>query len=315
MRFQTPIALNVLAELISAEVVGDGQMKVTGLNEIHRIEEGELVFVDHPKYYDKALASKATFILINKNVKAPEGKALLISESPFDDFNKIIDQYFSKPMNLKSLGSNCVISDKAFVHESVCIGNNVKIADDAIIHANVSIYDNVEIGARTVIHSGAVLGSHAFYYKKKDSGYDNLRTCGRLIIDEDVEIGANSSIDKGVTADTKIGKGTKIDNLVHIAHDTVVGKNCLFASQVGIAGCVTIEDGVTLWGQVGIASGVTIKSNAVLYAQSGTNRSLEGDKVYFGSPAEEARGKMKEMALIKRIPDLIEYMRNKKNEE
>ena len=312
MRFQTPPTLRILADLISAEVIGDDQMKVEGLNEIHRIEKGELVFVDHPKYYDKALESKATFILINKRVKAPMGKALLFSENPFDDFNKIIRHYFSAPLNLKSIGSNCVISNKTFIHESVCIGNNVKIADDVIIHANVSIYDNVEIGARTVIHSGVVLGSHAFYYKKKDTGYDNLLTCGRLMIDEDVEIGANSVIDKGVTADTKIGKGTKIDNLVHIAHDTVIGKNCLFASQVGIAGCVIIEDDVTLWGQVGIASGVTIKSNAVLYAQSGTNKSLEGNKAYFGSPAEDARKKMKELALIKRIPDLIEYVRNKK---
>ena len=313
MKFKKAVKLSHLAELIGAEVVGDGSMLVEGINEIHRIEKGELVFVDHPKYYDKALNSDATFILINKRVEAPEGKSLLIHDYPFDGFNAIIRDFFSNPMTLKKVGKNCKISGTAIIHDSVNIGNNVTIHDDVIIHANVSIYDDVEIGANSIIHSGTVLGSHAFYYKKKSSGYENLVTCGRLIIKEHVEIGANCCIDKGVTADTIIGEGTKIDNLVHIAHDTIVGKQCLFASQVGIAGCVTIEDNVTLWGQVGIASGITIKKGAVLYAQSGTNKNLDGDTVYFGSPAEEARKKMKEMALIKRIPDLLEFMR--KNQE
>ncbi|MEQ8324165.1 MAG: UDP-3-O-(3-hydroxymyristoyl)glucosamine N-acyltransferase [Vicingaceae bacterium] len=309
MRFSKAVPLKDLSDLIGAELVGDPNMEVLGLNEIHRIEEGELVFVDHPKYYDKALQSDATFILINKKVEAPVGKALLISQQPFDDFNKIIRHFGDLSLNPSNRGYNCRISPSAFVHDSVTMGDNVHIGENAIIHANVSIYNDVEIGDGSIIHANTVLGSHAFYYKKKDSGYHNLVTCGRLVIGKNVEVGANCTIDKGVTADTVIGEGTKIDNQVQIAHDTVVGKNCLFASHVGIAGCVTIEDNVTLWGQVGVASGLTIGKNAVVLAQSGLNKSLEGGKTYFGSPAEEAVKKMKELALIKRIPELLAYLR------
>lgn len=309
MKFREAVKLSELAALTGSAISGDGNLPVYGINEIHRIEPGELVFVDHPKYYDKALNSAAGFVLINKNVEAPPGKALLISEQPFDAFNLIIRHYFSNPFSHGRIGTNTRISGKAIVHESVILGNNVVINDGAVLHAHVSVYDNVEIGRNSIIHANTVLGSHAFYYKKKSGRYENLITCGRLIIEDNVEIGANCAIDKGVTADTIIGEGTKIDNLVHIAHDTIVGKNCLFASQVGIAGCVTIEDNVTLWGQVGIASGITIRKNAVLYAQSGTNKDLEGDTVYFGSPADEARKKMKEMALVRRIPELLDFMR------
>jgi len=313
MRFQNPVKLIELADLIGAEVVGDGDLLVLGMNEIHRIEKGELVFVDHPKYYDKALSSAATFVLINKKVEAPEGKALLISDAPFNDFNAIVRHYSSLAFNTKKMGENLKISSGAEIHETVSIGNNVTIHDGVVIHANVSIYNNVEIGKNSIIHANTVLGSHAFYYKKKETGYDPLITCGHLVIQDNVEIGANCTIDKGVTAGTIIGNGTKIDNMVQIGHDTIVGRDCLFASQVGIAGCVIIEDNVTLWGQVGIASGITIKKNAVMYAQSGTNKTLEGGQVYFGTPAEEARKKMKEMVLIKRIPELLEFMKKSRS--
>ncbi len=309
MRFEKQVLLSELASITGAKVLGDENMPVLGLNEIHRIEEGELVFVDHPKYYDKALNSAATFVLINKEVDIPEGKALLVSEKPFDDFNKIIRHYFSREFNGKKLGENTVISSSAKIHESASIGSNVVIHDGAVIHANVSIYDDVEIGKNVIVHANTVLGSHAFYYKKKESGFDPLLTCGRLIVEDDVEIGASCTIDKGVTADTIIGKGTKIDNMVQIAHDTTLGEKCLIASQVGIAGCVTVGNNVTMWGQVGVASGISIGDNVVLLAQTGVNKSLEADTVYFGTPAEEAKKKMREMALQKRIPDILEFIR------
>jgi UDP-3-O-[3-hydroxymyristoyl] glucosamine N-acyltransferase len=129
------------------------------------------------------------------------------------------------------------------------------------------------------------------------------------VIHDNVGIGALCTIDKGVTGDTTIGEGTKIDNQVHVGHDTVIGEKCLIASQTGIAGCVVIEDEVTLWGQVGVASGITIGSKAVLMAQSGISKSLEGGKSYFGSPAEEAREKMKQLTYVKRIPEILEKLK------
>jgi UDP-3-O-[3-hydroxymyristoyl] glucosamine N-acyltransferase len=142
-----------------------------------------------------------------------------------------------------------------------------------------------------------------------------MASCGRVVIEDYVEIGAGCTIDRGVSGDTLIGAGTKMDNLVQIGHDTVIGKNCLFAAQVGIAGATIIEDNVILWGQVGVSKTLTIGKDAVLYAQSGVPASLEGDKNYFGSPAMEAKEKMKELVWIKRIPELWERVMGKKGIE
>ena len=135
-----------------------------------------------------------------------------------------------------------------------------------------------------------------------------MHTCGRVVIGNDVEIGSNSTIDKGVSGDTNIGEGTKIDSHVHVGHDTEIGKNCLFAAHVGISGAVVIEDDVTLWGQVGIPSDVVIGKGVVVLAQSGVTKSLESNKVYFGSPAAENREKLRELALIRKLPKLMEKL-------
>jgi UDP-3-O-[3-hydroxymyristoyl] glucosamine N-acyltransferase len=145
----------------------------------------------------------------------------------------------------------------------------------------------------------------------RDIHYKKMNSCGRVVVEDHVEIGANCTIDRGVSGDTVIGAGTKIDNLVHIGHDTEIGKNCLFAGQVGIAGATRIEDNVILWGQVGVSKTLTIGKGAVLYAQSGAPASLEGGKAYFGSPAADAKEKMKELVWIKRIPQLWEKVMGK----
>ncbi|HVF97341.1 MAG TPA: hypothetical protein VM871_08480, partial [Flavisolibacter sp.] len=157
--------------------------------------------------------------------------------------------------------------------------------------------------------SGTVIGSDAFYYNKKttrDIHYKKMLSGGRVVIEDFVEIGAGCTIDRGVSGDTLIGAGTKMDNLVHIGHDTVVGKNCLFAAQVGIAGATIIEDDVILWGQVGVSKTLTIGKGAEVYAQSGVRASIDGGKRYFGSPAEDAMLKKKELVWMKRIPLLWE---------
>jgi UDP-3-O-[3-hydroxymyristoyl] glucosamine N-acyltransferase len=190
---------------------------------------------------------------------------------------------------------------------NVYIGNHVRIGKDCIIHPNVTILDHVIIGDHVIIQAGTVIGSDAFYYNKRTDRpvhYRKMTSCGRVIIENDVEIGAGCTIDRGVTSDTLIGAGTKIDNLVHIGHDTTVGKNCLFAGQVGIAGATTIEDNVVLWGQVGVNKTLTIGEGAIVLAQSGVKASIESKKTYFGSPAEDAKEKMKELVWIKRIPEL-----------
>ena len=274
MKFPNPHTLKQIAKLIDCEYVGDDDFSVIGMNEIHVVEPGDIVFVDHPKYYDKALNSAATVILINKEVDCPVGKALLISDDPFRDFNKLTD-YF-KPFNqaASNISDSAVIGANSVIQPNCFIGHNVVIGENCTIHSNVSIYDDAIIGNNVTIHAGTVLGANAFYYKKRPEGYDRLKSCGRVVIEDHVDIGANCTIDRGVTGDTTIKEGAKLDNQIQIGHDTVVGKKCLIASQVGIAGCVVIEDEVTIWGQVGCTSGVTLGTKSVFHAQSGISKSL-----------------------------------------
>ncbi|NHF60156.1 UDP-3-O-(3-hydroxymyristoyl)glucosamine N-acyltransferase [Flavobacteriaceae bacterium TP-CH-4] len=308
MKFPTPYSLKQIAALIDAPYVGADDFPVLGMNEIHVVEPGDIVFVDHPKYYGKALASKATVVLINKEVECPDGKALLISDDPFNDFNKLTNFFmpFAKADGLISasakVGQNTIIQPNTF------IGNNVSIGDDCLIHANVTIYDHCVIGNNVVIHSGTVLGGDAFYYKNRPEGFDKLISGGRVVLEDHVEIGALCTIDKGVTGDTTIKRGTKLDNQVHVGHDTVIGEKCLIASQTGIAGCVVIEDEVTLWGQVGTNSGITIGKKAVIMGQTGVTKSVEGGKSYFGTPIEESREKLKQLAYVKKIPDILKRL-------
>ncbi len=312
MKFPRPYKLKDIAAIISTEYVGADDFLVHGMNEIHVVESGDIVFVDHPKYYDKALESAATIVLINKQVDCPEGKALLISDDPFRDFNKLTQHF--KPFQpsqttispLAKIGENTVIQPNSFV------GNNVVIGDNCIIHSNVSIYDDTIIGNNVTINSGTVLGANGFYYKKRPDGYDQLLSGGRVVIGNHVDIGACCTIDKGVTGDTTIGDGSKLDNQIQVGHDTVIGKKCLIASQTGIAGCVVIEDDVTIWGQVGTASGITIGAKSVVMAQAGVTKSIEGNKSYWGTPIQEARQELKRLASIKQIPRILEELKKLK---
>lgn len=309
MKFPRTYTLKEIAQITDTQFIGDEDFSVYGINEIHVVEKGDVVFVDHPKYYDKALQSAATTILINKEVECPEGKSLLISDDPFRDFNKLASYFKPFTSASQSVSPSAIIGTNTIIQPNAFIGNNVVIGDNCIIHSNVSIYDNCILGNNVIIHSGTVIGADAFYYQNRPGGYDQLLSSGRVIIKDDVHIGALCTIDKGVSGDTTIGKGTKIDNQVQIAHDTVIGKKCLIASQVGIAGCVIIKDEVTLWGQVGVISDVTINNKVVVYAQSGVGKDLEEGKAYFGSPCDDARLKYRELAAIKTLPEIIQKLR------
>ena len=280
MQFPMSYPLVEIAALIDCDYVGDAHFPVSGMNEIHVVEPGDIVFVDHPKYYDKALNSKATVILINKNVECPEGKALLISNDPFSDFNKLTKHFRPFQSSNSSISDSAEIGENTVIQPNVFIGNHVRIGDNCVIHPNVAIYDHCVIGNNVVIHAGTVIGADAFYYKKREWGFDPLVSGGRVVIKDNV------------------------------GHDTFIGKRCLIASQTGIAGCVVIEDNVTLWGQVGTTSGITIGSGAVIMGQTGVTKSVPGGKTYFGTPIEESREKLKQLANIKKIPELIEKLKS-----
>ncbi|WP_442266300.1 UDP-3-O-(3-hydroxymyristoyl)glucosamine N-acyltransferase [Tenacibaculum sp. ZS6-P6] len=298
MKFKTVQTLQQIANLLEVSFVGDPNFEIIGLNEIHVVQKGEIVFVDHPKYYDKALTSEATTILINKEVECPEGKSLLISDDPFRDFNKLTKHFNPFIASKQSISDSAVIGEGTIIQPNVFIGEGVIIGKNCIIHANVTINNNCVIGDNVNIYSNTVLGSNAFYYKKRPEGFDPLVSGGRVVIENNVDLGASCTIDRGVTGDTTVGEGTKIDNQVHVGHDTIIGKKCLIAAQTGIAGCTVIGDEVTIWGQVGVVSGLNIEKGTVLMAQTGVMKSLKKG-VYFGTPQREYRQTMREIIHLK----------------
>jgi UDP-3-O-[3-hydroxymyristoyl] glucosamine N-acyltransferase len=307
MRFPAPVSLQWLRQFLNAHLVGNITAEATGINEIHKVEPGDLVFVDHPKYYEKCLQSAASYIIINKETNVPEGKALLIVGQPFEAYLKIVRHFRPFQPATQLISDSAQIGEGSYIAPGSFIGHNVKIGHHCIIHPGVTILDHCIIGNHVIIQSGSVIGSDAFYYNtKKDRSvwYKKMESCGRVVIEDCAEIGAGCTIDRGVSHDTIIGSGSKLDNQVHIGHDTVLGKNCLLAAQVGIAGAVVVEDGVTLWGQVGVNKTITIKANAIVMGQSGVVSTIEGNKVYWGTPAEDFSIKKRELVWIKRIPAL-----------
>ncbi|MBS1781580.1 MAG: UDP-3-O-(3-hydroxymyristoyl)glucosamine N-acyltransferase [Bacteroidetes bacterium] len=318
MNLDPAVPVRWLAKFIDATLVGAEEQLATGLNEIHKVRHGDISFVDFEKYYDKCLHSAATIIIINKAVECPKGKTLLIHADPFSAYVKLVKHFRGFEPAMQMISASATIGEGTHLQPNVFVGNHVQIGKNCLIHPNVTIYDHCIIGDNVIIHAGSVIGADAFYFKRRKEcavQYDKLESCGRVIIEDWVEIGACCTIDKGVSGDTILGQGTKLDNHIHVGHGAIIGKNCLFAAQVGIGGKAIIEDEVILWGQVGVSKDLTIGKGAVVYAQSGVPASIAGGKIYFGSPVEDAKTKMKELNWIKRIPELWQRMSDEKENE
>ena len=314
MEFPSPVSAKWMASFIDARLFGNESAEVCGINEIHNVQQGDIVFVDHPKYYDICFKSAATFIIINKQTDVPEGKTLFVVADPFEAYIKIVRHFRPFEASSKMISDSAYVGKGSLIMPNVFLGNHVSIGSNCILHPNVTIYDHSIIGNNVVIHSGTVVGSDAFYFntkKTRDVWFRKMESCGRCVIHDDVEIGAGCTIDRGVSADTSIGQGTRFDNNVHIGHDVRIGKNCLFAAQVAVAGGTKIGDGVTLWGQVGVNKTIEIGDDAVVMGQAGVTSSIAGGKTYWGTPIEEFYAKRKELIWIKRIPELWEKINKK----
>ncbi len=304
MKLNLTISAKDIAEKYHAKVLGDENAIIGSINEIHKLKEDSITFVDHPKYYEKVLASKARVILINQEVKCPEGKTLLVVENPFQVYNELaLDNRPFIPSSV-SVSPLAEIGSGTIIQPNVFVGNNVKIGKNCIIHPNVTIYDYTEIGDNVIVHANSTIGSDAYYFHKDGDVYEKMHTIGRAIIEDDVEIGSACSIDSGVSGDTILGKGTKLDSQVHIGHGVTVGKNCLLCAQVAIAGKSDIADNVVLYGKVGVSKEISIGKNAVVLASSNVDKDLAAGGTYFGSPAINARDKWKEMAIVRMLPKM-----------
>ncbi len=305
MKFKQPIPITEIATKINAKIIGDSSLLAYGINEIHKVEKGDITFVDVKKYFDKSLQSNATIIILNEQTTCPEGKALLLCDAPFKAYDQLIQAHRPFKALNQMIDPSAKVHSSTIIEPNVIIGNDVQIGKNCHIQANAVIAEHSIIGDNAIIQSGAIIGTEAFYFKRYPSGYTKWRSGGRVVIENDVYIGAGCTINKGVSGDTVIGAGSKLDCQIHIGHGAVIGKNCLFAAQVGIGGKTIIEDEVVLYGQVGIAQNLHIGKKTVVLAKSGVSKSLEGGKVYFGTPATEAREKYKELAALRRLPNFF----------
>jgi len=305
MRLSQPVTIQDLANFLGATFSGEPGFLVEGINEIHMVNAGDLTFVDHPKYYKKALNSRATTILINQKLEAPEGKALIYSEDPFADYVKLVRRFAPFQPAHAFVSPSAIIGEGTVIQPGAFIGNGVVIGRNCFVHSNVSIYDRCILGDEVIIHANAVIGADAYYFQRKPDGYRKLESCGRVVIGNRVEIGALCSVDRGVSGDTTIGEGTKFDNHVQVGHDTCIGNHCLIGAHTAIAGVTRIEDDVILWARVVINKDIVIGKGAIVLATSGLDKSVPGGKTYFGSPAMEARKKWREMVALKQLPETL----------
>ncbi|HFA50663.1 MAG TPA: UDP-3-O-(3-hydroxymyristoyl)glucosamine N-acyltransferase [Bacteroidetes bacterium] len=302
MKFPQPVPVKDIAQRIGAKLIGNAALLATGINELHKVEPGDITFVDVKRYFKKSLQSAASIVIINEETECPEGKALLVCAQPFEAYDSLVRQY--RP--LRPLSSQ--VSESAFIHPSaviepnVTIGHHVVIGKNCYIQANTYIGDHTHIGDHVNIQAGCIIGTDAFYFQKTEKGFQKWHSGGRVVIENRVDIGAACTINRGVSGDTIIGEGSKLDCQVHVGHGAVIGKNCLIAGQVGIGGKAVLEDEVVLYGQVGVAQRIRIGKGAVVSAKSGISKNLEGGKAYFGIPAAEIRVRQRELAALRHLP-------------
>jgi UDP-3-O-[3-hydroxymyristoyl] glucosamine N-acyltransferase len=309
MNLENPIPVTEIASWIGASIVGNQDLLIEGINEIHKVRKGDITFVDHPKYFNASLQSAASAIIVPPGLDCPPGKAILIVEHPFLAYEDLVNRY-RPPIALNTEArENYIVDPTTIIEPGAIIGQHVTIGKYCRNEAGAIIRPYSYLGDRVVVQSGAIIGSGAFYFKKWPDKYQGWTGCGRVIIGDDVFIGSGSTIAQGVSGDTIIGEGTKIDCQVMIGHGAVIGKHCLLAAQAGIAGKTVLGDWCVIYGQAGVTQNLNLGERTVVYAQSGVMRSLEGGQSYFGSPAEEAKGKFKELTALKKLAD--QYIQRK----
>jgi len=322
------IALRELADRIDGELLGGDGVEITGIAGIDQVAENEITFIGKPALLPRAEQSPAAAVIVPFEVTSA-GKPIVRAENPRLAFAKALAVFApSQPaprgihptaiigQRLRagegvSIGPYCVVGDdvtmgdRVVLHAQTIVGDGCELGADTVLYPQVVLYPRVRLGARVIIHSGSVLGGDGFGYVPTPTGLHKMPQIGTVIVEDDVEIGANVTIDRATTDATVIGRGTKIDNLVQIAHNVVIGENCIIVGQVGISGTVTIGDGVALAGQVGIVDHVTVGDGAQVCAQSGVMSDVPAGAKVFGSPAIAHRDRMRIEFSARQLPRLL----------
>ncbi len=321
-----------IAKILDTDYVGDGDVIIRSVMPPAEAKEGDLVFVISKKFIPLAQKSKASAFLCDKNLNFVDSlnRPLILSERPKEDMIKVL-ALFEKSLfkggidkravidETVKLGKGVYIGPNVVLERGVCIGDgcyimaNSFIGEDSILGNNVFIYPNVvilhdvKIGNNVIIHSGSVIGSDGYgFLQDFEGGHKKIPQIGGVIIEDDVEIGANVTVDRATMGYTVIGKGTKIDNLVHIAHNVKIGKNCLIVAMSGISGSAVLEDNVIMAGQTGVKDHVKVGRGSVIAAKSGVTKDLPPNSFVSGFPAWDHRQEMRVQALVRRLPELFQ---------
>jgi UDP-3-O-[3-hydroxymyristoyl] glucosamine N-acyltransferase len=325
------LKLKDLAARLESPLEGDGEIDIHGVAGIEQAREGDLTFFANPRYGAQLETTRASAVILGDRAETrpSAGVAILRAKNPYLVFARAVEMFAPPAIALPgihrladvaptatiadgasiaafvSIGEGARVGARTTVHPHVTIGSGVIVGDDCVIHAHVSIRERVTVGHRVTIQDGAVIGSDGFgFARRADGTHHKIPQIGAVIIEDDVEIGANTTIDRPAVGETRIGAGTKIDNLVQIAHGVKIGRDVLLAAQVGIAGSTTVEDRVTLAGQVGVAGHLTLGKGVIASAQTGIPNSVDAGTFVSGYPAIENRNWLKASAIFRRLPEL-----------
>jgi UDP-3-O-[3-hydroxymyristoyl] glucosamine N-acyltransferase len=332
-----PRTLKEIARLVAGDIVGDAEAVITGVAGIEDAHEGDITFLANPKYLPFLSRTHATAVIIGRDVAAEGVKSFICVDNPSLAFTQIVS--FILPHEIRhpagihasaavakgaGLGKNvgigaCAvieegarIGDNTVIYPNCSIGRNAEIGSNTIVYSNVSIRENIHIGSNCIIHCGAVIGSDGFGFVTVDGVHHKIPQVGTVIIEDDVEIGANCTIDRARFDKTVIGRGTKLDNLVHIAHNVIIGRNCLIVAQVGVSGSTAIGNNVILAGQVGVVGHVTIGDNSVVMAKSGISKDVPENSVLWGVPAKPVNEEKKLLVYVNGLPKMHQTLKDLK---
>jgi len=330
------LTVKELAERLGCPFEGDGERKIFGVSSLEKAREGDLVFLAQPKFRNLLEATKASAAIVPAG-ETLRGIPVIFSDNPHLTFVKAVD-FFFKPYRLNPgihpsaqvspsavLGKNVAVGALTFIGDDVEIGEGsvifplvsiyprVKIGAQTVLHSHVSIREDVKIGSRVIIHNGAVIGSDGFgYIQTADGSHQKIPQKGTVIIEDNVEIGANTAVDRAALGETIIRKGAKIDNLVQVAHNVEVGENTILAGQTGLAGSVKIGKSVVMAGQVGVADHVNIGDRVIIAAQSGVTKDIPAGSFVAGSPHMDIRDWRKVWVLLPQLHDFIKDVKKLK---
>lgn len=328
------ISLKEIAELTGGEVVGDADLMIESVNSIESAAEGEITFLANKKYLKQAQSTRASAIICSPETRI-DGKQMIVMKNPYLGFAKVMRHFFARkrpdvgidPAAVVSdtakvgadvnifagayIGEHAVIGDRVDIYPGCHVGDNAVIGDDTLLYANASVYHDCRIGRRVIIHSGTVVGSDGFGFATDEDGWHHkIPQVGNVIIEDDVEIGSNCSIDRAVLGSTRIGEGAKLDNLIQIAHNVEIGKRTFIVAQVGISGSSKVGEQAILAGQVGVVGHVEIGDHCIVGAQAGVSNSIPDREVYLGSPARPMMEAKRIIAVQSKLPQLRSLLKD-----